>query len=157
MYDWGARFVAWSDLWQVAHLNLQPHVEISRRMTSTLGRVFPQRNLIRVNAELEGSGDLLLEVLCHEFAHLVVHTLHGRSVKPHGPEWSALVTRAGYPPRTAVPQRSHSPGLVYLHRCPACHSVKRAKRPVRQWRCLTCHEAGLGGCLEITSHPAGKR
>jgi ribosomal protein L37AE/L43A len=44
-----------------------------------------------------------------------------------------------------------------LHRCPVCHSVRRAKRPVQQWRCRSCHEAGLNGCLEITSHPAGKR
>jgi hypothetical protein len=43
--------------------------------------------------------DLLEEVLCHELAHVAVYRLHGRAVRPHGPEWKGLVAAAGFKPR----------------------------------------------------------
>jgi hypothetical protein len=52
---------------------------------------------------------LLQEVLCHEMAHLATRELHGRNVRPHGPEWKALMTSAGFEPRTRLPSPNGAP------------------------------------------------
>lgn len=144
------RLEQWCKVWGVEHLRLVPTVEFSSRMTTTLGRVFPERNLIRLNAELQGT-PLLEEVLCHEFAHLVVYKLHGRHTRPHGPEWRELVEKAGFPARTAVPVQEERTTVNYVHRCAVCQTTRTAKRPMKRWRCRACVEAGLEGRMEITS------
>jgi predicted SprT family Zn-dependent metalloprotease len=45
---------------------------------------------------------ILEEVLCHELAHVAVYRLHGRSVRPHGPEWKRLVRQVGFGAATHV-------------------------------------------------------
>jgi len=89
----------WCDLWNVGDLAPEISVEISSRMTRSLGRCYPDRQLIRIaKYVLEHSEDLFQEVLCHEAAHVAAHELHGRSIRPHGPEWKTLIQMAGYPP-----------------------------------------------------------
>jgi SprT protein len=96
-------------------------------------------------------------VLCHELAHLAVHRLHGRSAKPHGPEWRALMQAAGYPPVTSLcrvvtdqsADRRLSPSQ-FEHRCPVCQMVRLARRRVSAWRCANCVAAGLPGELIVT-------
>jgi predicted SprT family Zn-dependent metalloprotease len=107
----------------------------------------------------------LAEVLCHELAHVVVWLEHGRRAKPHGPEWRALVERAGQRARLRLPAAAPPPSpsgsggpetpasgvrARWEHRCPVCQMVRVAKRPVRGWRCAECRAAGLSGELEIT-------
>lgn len=93
------RLQGWCDLWNVGELAPEISVEISSRMTRSLGRCYPDRKLIRLaRFVLEHSEDLFQEVLCHEAAHLAAYELHGRSIRPHGPEWKALIQMAGYPP-----------------------------------------------------------
>ncbi len=68
-------------------------------MTRSLGRCYPDRKLIRVaRFVLDESEDLFQEVLCHEAAHVAAYHLHGRTIRPHGREWKALIQMAGYPP-----------------------------------------------------------
>ena len=90
---------SWCHLWAADDLAAQITVEFSSRMTRSLGRCYPERNLIRIaQFVLEDSDALVQEVLCHEAAHLAAHHLHGSSIRPHGPEWKALMLAAGYPP-----------------------------------------------------------
>ena len=35
------------------------------------------------------------------------------------------------------------------HWCPVCQSSRKARRPVKAWRCAACVAAGLDGTLEI--------
>lgn len=90
---------SWCHVWGADDLAAQITVEFSSRMTRSLGRCYPERNLIRIaQFVLEDSDALVQEVLCHEAAHLAAYHLHGTSIRPHGPEWKALMLAAGYPP-----------------------------------------------------------
>jgi predicted SprT family Zn-dependent metalloprotease len=142
-------------------------VEWGRGFRRSLGRVHLERRLVRLSPELAVAPiAVLLEVLCHEIAHLAVRDLHGGRCRPHGPEWMALVRAAGFEPRRRMPWAAPSPPSrrvakrrrQYIHRCPVCQLQRTAWRPVRQWRCAACVAAGLSGQLEITSPPLpGKR
>ena len=141
-------------LWEALDIVESVSVEFSARLRTSLGRTIPQRRLIRLHPLLSsaGSNHLLDEVLCHELAHVVAHYRHGRDIAPHGPEWRALVSSAGFAPSIhltvdEVPKISSS--RVYWHQCPICHSARSARKPMRQWRCGACMEAGLSGELVI--------
>jgi len=152
----------WAELWGVPGLPDSMRVEYSTRFRSSLGLCRPALGRIRLAAHLkDGDPDLLEEVLCHELAHVAVHRLHGREAKPHGPEWKRLVREAGFEPRlrimteegrgpTQSPHRRNQPRPRWEHRCPVCHSRRMAGRPVPEWRCAECLEAGLSGKMVIT-------
>ena len=111
---------------------------------------------------------LLREVVCHEAAHIAAPIKAGRRIRPHGPEWQALVRECGYKPRVrlqvpdffAQRQARRNGGnreAVYEHRCPVCQTQRLASRPQRRWRCADCVDAGLDGKLTITSVPGTTR
>ena len=141
-------------------------VEWGRGFRRSLGRVHLERRVVRLSPELAAAPTVvLLEVLCHEIAHLAVRDLHGSGCRPHGPEWMALVRAAGFEPRRRMPWAEPSPPSrsvaarrrPYIHRCPVCQLQRIAWRPVRQWRCAACVGAGLSGRLEISSPPLRRR
>lgn len=148
----------WSTLWGVPGLENRLTLAFSARLRTALGRAVPNRQSVRLNAALlHGPQPLMLEVLCHEVAHLAVFELHGR-VRPHGAEWQALVHAAGFTPRirAAVGDiESVIPSLrarqLYDHRCPVCQARRIARRRVTQWRCAACIDAGLDGHLVIVA------
>ena len=145
----------WAKVWGTATLAEHARIEWSSRFTRTLGRAYPTRMLIRLNAALREPlrAALLEEVLCHEAAHLAVHILHGRDASMHGPEWQRLIQMAGYTPCTGM----HVPELVasgdspirYEHVCPACQAKRFAKRRQPSWRCFACRRLGRDGKLTI--------
>jgi SprT protein len=150
---------SWARAWGVPHLVARTQFEFSHRLGRSLARCYPDRHLIRLSHTLRASTDgLLLEVLCHELAHLAVRQIHGPGLRPHGPEWAELVRAAGFEPRarleTAGPAlttpRPAGRQWLYIPRCPVCQEERTARRPVRRWRCSACVEAGLGGELVIT-------
>lgn len=95
----GPLLEGWCHLWGAAGLAPEISLEISTRMTRSLGRCYPDRQLIRIaDFVLEESEELFREVLCHEAAHLAAYQLHGKSIRPHGREWKALMVEAGYEP-----------------------------------------------------------
>ncbi len=69
------------------------------------GQAFVEENLIRLNGALLRRHDqqFLSATLPHELAHLIVWRLHGRRVRPHGPEWQSVMRLFG-----AEPERCHS-------------------------------------------------
>ena len=154
----------WARVWNLPALPESVRVEFSPRIRRSLGRCHSRKGIIRLNPALlsvgpDGKDDheaLLREVLCHEAAHVAAYLLHG-AVRPHGPEWGGLMRAAGYSSRARMDpstlpaefRRAIEPTVVYLHRCPVCGASRKARRPVRRWRCKACHTAGLAGRLEI--------
>ncbi len=69
---------------------------------AVLARRRGHADAIRLNADLLTSHprDMLDETVPHEVAHVAVHRLHGRRVRPHGPEWKALMQAFGVPADT---------------------------------------------------------
>ena len=149
----------WVRLWGVPSLASQVTVELSSRMTRTLGRCYPTRRLIRLSERLiQAPRPILLEVLCHELAHIAVHELNGGKSSPHGPAWTELMRAAGFEPRTRLrypyteasfSRKGKQQRYLYVHHCPVCQMERIARRAVKRWRCRVCLEAGLDGKLEI--------
>jgi hypothetical protein len=142
----------WARLWGVPTLD-DVEIRITNRLSGSLGKCQPARGRISVSAALESNLALMREVLCHELAHVAVYRRFGRSAKPHGAEWMDFVKAAGYEPRVkhaASNKSARGVGRRYLHRCPVCHSTRYGGRPVPQWRCSECLDAGLAGVMTIT-------
>ena len=141
------RVAKWATLWKVPRLEERFELQWSRRMTRSLGRCDPERGVARLASWLlEAPAELLAEVLCHETAHAAVRELHGARCRPHGPEWKALMSEAGYEARARFPAAA-LPGVAaqgrgWEHRCPLCRTERVAGRPMTVWRCLSCRSAG---------------
>ena len=146
----------WARLWRAPGLPNRVSVTFSERMQRSLGRCVPRTGAVRLNARVLGNNPALLEeVLCHELAHVAIFQLHGPKVRPHGQEWGALIRAAGFEPRARarlnrdVEAAEITDRAFYEHRCPVCHTIRLARRPVRAWRCAECFAAGLEGKLVI--------
>lgn len=132
-------------------------VVFSHRMIKSLGRCDLKNKTIRLNPKLKGRrGEILLEVLCHEAAHIAVHETHGAGGSPHGEEWRRYVRQAGFEPLVATSLKDFNPPplrkpatAVYDHRCPVCQMTRRSPRRVSRWRCAACVWAGLDGRLIV--------
>jgi predicted SprT family Zn-dependent metalloprotease len=151
--------LGWSETWGVPDLRSEVRLELSHRMRSSLGGFYARERIIRIaDTLLEAPPHLLQEVLCHEAAHAAVEILHGPRARSHGREWKELMRRIGLEPRVHVPgvelgeasQRAARKRWVWRHRCPHCRAERLAGRPVRQWRCRPCQEAGGDGKLVVT-------
>lgn len=147
----------WAKLWEVSGLEAELEVSFSPRLKRSLGRCRPAAARITLKAELRGGPpERLAEVLCHEAAHVAVYRKYGPVARAHGAEWQALVRAAGYEPRIRAQAPTGEAGaaptgrLEYEHRCPVCHTVRYARRPVTRWRCAECLDAGLDGEMIIT-------
>ncbi len=146
--------------WGLSGFEHSVRVEWSRRLRRSLGRAYLARRVVRVSVKLANRPSaLLLEVVCHEVAHLAVCDIHGRRCQAHGPEWADLVRAAGFEPRRRIPWSVRTATRAarqrqYVHHCPVCHFETRAGRPVLRWRCAACVAAGLSGRLEISSAPS---
>lgn len=153
-FDFNSTVSKSSERWAIGELADEVQVEFSNRITRSLGRTQPVARIIRLNPLLKTSlKHLLEEVLCHELAHIAVYHLPGGSIRPHGPEWQALVRAAGYEPLVRIDVDLGSTPLgqdkCYTHRCPVCHTKRSAKKPMKRWRCSECVANGLSGELEI--------
>lgn len=76
-----------------------------RGRTAGLAVYQPRKNrhkpdLIRLNADLleKHTDEMVEETLPHEWAHIVAHRLFGPRIKPHGPEWRAVMSAFGKSP-----------------------------------------------------------
>lgn len=156
-------WLAWArdccSIWGVPGLEAILDIRVSQRMRTSLGRCRASSGEIRIASFLlEAPESLVREVVGHEVAHAAAVELHGSGVRPHGPEWKALMSAAGLEPRVRLPAvdlgrlpaRARRARVVWEHRCPVCQMQRLAGRPVRQWRCAACREAGLNGALVIT-------
>jgi predicted SprT family Zn-dependent metalloprotease len=161
---YASQVAEWSELWNVAGLEHRLHISWSDRMRRSLGRCIPSGSIVRVSSRLAlEQRELVLEVLCHEVAHVAAYEINSKPFRPHGKEWADLMRAAGFEPRTSVrlplactEARSLFQRGRFLHRCPVCGSARVARTSSARWRCTTCLEAGLSGELEITPLPGGQ-
>ena len=151
----------WAKLWGVPRLPTVVTVEFSTRLTRSLGRVRPSTGVIRLNSRLQSAPrELLIEVLCHEAAHVAVHLIHGSEAKPHGPEWCELVRCAGYRPATRLAHPSIPPPPIpqrgrvrFRYRCRICQHDFFVRRKNSRFHCDLCHRAGIVEPLEYIPNP----
>jgi predicted SprT family Zn-dependent metalloprotease len=148
----------WAKFWGVERLEERVNVVFSPRMVKSLGRCDLRSKTIRLNPKLrERRGRILLEILCHEAAHIAVHEKYGTGSSPHGEEWRRYVHQAGFVPRVTASLKGLSPptaarktpSALYKHRCPVCQMTRSSSRPVSRWRCAACVSAGLDGRLVV--------
>lgn len=160
----------WATIWDSEGLEDRVKVRFSGRLKRALGRCRPASGHVALQeALLDGPLETLMEVFCHEVAHIVVWDRLGPTARPHGPEWKSVVQAAGFEPEVRKPagRHIHSAGsegyvgkptvsrvtalalLPYEHRCPVCQAVRYARRPVSVWRCSACIELGLSGKMVI--------
>ena len=148
----------WCRAWNATDLPETIEVRVNSRLRRAIARYLKDINLIEVGPRFLKLRSRKAEVLCHEFAHAAAYLLYGNRVRTHGPEWQALVERAGFTPHVRIdiaPERGADKlgsqlTTTYEHRCLVCQMTRNARRPVRQWRCAACAAAGLPGTLEIT-------
>jgi predicted SprT family Zn-dependent metalloprotease len=157
----------WATVWRVPQLPDSLSFRHNTRLRTTIARWVIDANCLELSTGFFELRQDQLEILCHELAHAAVMHIHGKTVKPHGPEWRELVCRAGYKPRarrladksSTVPTSRTSSRSVYEHRCSVCQALRYGMVPVRKWRCAECVSLGLPGHLTIArvSRSAGAR
>lgn len=157
----------WCRRWGVPGLDEQVSVRFSSRVTASLGRCTPAKRSIRLNPALAGGPRaFLLEVVCHELAHVAAYELFGAGIRPHGCEWQGLMRQVGYRPATRLApptglklarraRRRRQRRYLYVHSCPVCQWSRSARAVVRRWRCPTCREDGGEGGLEVWRYTTG--
>ena len=153
-------FNRWQRLFGLPAGSPPPPVSINPRLRRALARCLLAAGTIELRPDVAaGQHRRLLEVLCHELAHLAVYRAHGSSARLHGPQWRALMSAAGFQPVPAssmctvlAPIRRHvhkNLPLRFEHHCPVCQMVRIARRAVPAWRCASCVSAGLPGILTV--------
>ncbi len=160
-------FQGWARTWNVPELSENVTIRFNARLRTTIARWVIESNRLEVGSRFFALRGDQPQILCHEFAHAAAVLKHGRSVRPHGPEWRWFVRLVGFEPLTSrVSRRSVRAGpkpirtrVLYEHRCIVCQAVRYAKKPVKSWRCVECIGAGLGGDLkiEVTAHIGATR
>jgi predicted SprT family Zn-dependent metalloprotease len=154
---------SWFAVWDLANLATDVRVRFSKRMIRAVGRCYPARRLVTLAAAVpEMENDQILNVLCHEFAHIAAYMRFGRAIRPHGIEWQTLMRAAGFRPSVrfsdpaglALMQARAAPRTQYLHICPLCGAQRITARRMLRWRCGACYEIGREGKLQIIRLPA---
>lgn len=148
----------WAAKWGLPGFEQRLRISFSTRLSRSLGRCTPRTGRIVLHPVLSGASHArVAEVLCHEAAHVAAYEIFGESARPHGPEWAALVTAAGFRPRYKAidrnalhPKLSHPPRKLFEHLCPVCQVTWVARKRMSRWRCTYCLADGLTGELVIT-------
>jgi len=130
----------------------RPEVRFDLRGTAA-GLATRDGRLIRFNRQLllENGSAFLDEVPAHEVAHVAAYVLFGPRIRPHGPEWQALMRAFGVAPRRCHSfDTRHSATRRqrrFTYRC-ACrrHALtttrhRRIQRGLMSYRCRRCGEA----------------
>ena len=152
----------WAGLWKTPRLPQLVTISYSSRLRRSLGRTRPVSATVTLNSQLAAAPRaVVLEVLCHELAHIAAHQLYGCGISPHGPEWRTLVQSAGYTPSVALtcswvtPSPRNAPSTTSRERyqCPVCRTEYFSKRRGSRLVCTLC--LGAGRTTPITLVPQG--
>jgi predicted SprT family Zn-dependent metalloprotease len=149
-------------LWAEPHLR-SLGIQVNRRLRTTIARCVASKGVIEISPSVERrTTRSQREIVCHEAAHYVVWRRYGKAARPHGAEWAALVTVAGFEARASAIRCGATSGRggpsvsTFRHICPICQFAKRAKRRMSRWRCPECRAVGLDGVLRIKRVSAGR-
>lgn len=151
------RASGWVCQWRVRTLLRQISVRHNKLLRTTVARWLEKEKTLELGQQFFRLAMSQDEILCHELAHAASIQIHGRRITPHGSEFHALLAAAGFSPRSALKISKLSSQFPrgnksswYEHRCPVCHAVRFAKKPMKQWGCAECNQHGLHGRLKIT-------
>ena len=158
-HNYARTLTRWGRTWHTPTLPKRVTITFSPRLRKSLGRVRPATGIVTLNAKLAAAPrEVVLEVVCHEVAHVAAHLLHGRRAKPHGPEWRALVAAAGYEPTTKMqcrwlPQPAPAKWNARRHhyRCPSCQADYYVRRRNSRLHCAKCNRARVAVPLHFVS------
>lgn len=88
-------------LWGAAEIRKEYSWSWNARLRTTAGRAFLREGRVELNPLLLARhGEVVRQVVIHEFAHLLAHRRCPRE-PGHGPTWRALMRSAGLPPRAS--------------------------------------------------------
>lgn len=121
----------WAKRWGTPNLVRRVRIAYSPRLRRSLGRVRPKSGIITLHSGLATAPQAaLLEVLCHEAAHVAAYmsTAHARNrTGPNGASWSGLPGMS--PSRACIaldwPWRTRQPARSRLGNAAAVRSVGR--------------------------------
>ena len=133
-------------------LDLPAQIEVGFRLCGhAAGTASHKPPAIQYNATLleKYKSDFIDSIVPHEVAHLVVHALYKKRVKPHGREWKEVVVRLGGRPdathefETSAARRLRR--YYYECGCEALHpfiakSHRRARNGAVRYTCRKCKE-----------------
>jgi predicted SprT family Zn-dependent metalloprotease len=157
--------ISFGKVWGIPGLNKKLNIEVSYRLTKSLGRCLPNKGLIRLNPILlkPKHSTICEEVICHEAAHYVVFLKNGLNCRPHGKEWKDLLIVAGYVPSVKLKssmlnnensvRKIKKSRINYHHSCLICHSVWIYKKPKHNAICPHCEGGGTISRLTIKTNP----
>lgn len=118
-------------------------------MTRAAGCAYPKRNLIRLNPRLLTDESRIEDTLAHEYAHLLAYERHGAGIRPHGPEWRAVLRSMGYDPKRChdYPE-AQTLGARLVYACERCGFAFRRRRRLPTRR--TYVHAKCGGRIVLS-------
>lgn len=132
----------------------RPEIRTDLRGRSA-GMAVLQANCLRFNRVLlqENEASFLQEVVPHEVAHLLAWKLHGRNIRPHGPEWQQIMQQVfGLEPRRTHVfdvRRSARQDYVYTCACPGREHPLTLRRhnKIRQGQAYICVRCSARLCF----------
>lgn len=148
----------WSRAWGVPELLDEVRIERNPRLSSTVARYRRDKDQVELGPRFFQLRSRRREILAHELAHAAVQRVFGHGSRVHGPEWRELLLLSGFRPSARLSLTKNgaaasNPPLRgsrhFAHRCPVCHMVRYARRPVPAWKCASCVRDGLAGELVI--------
>jgi predicted SprT family Zn-dependent metalloprotease len=147
-----AHLASLAGAWKHARVS-RLEIAVNPNLKSTVARWIPPSNVLEISAAAKSRGARALrDIISHEAAHVVVWDRSGRGVRPHGPEWAAVMRAAGFEPRATLVRcgyrRGTSDTVRIRHFCTVCHFSKLARRRIPRWRCPECRAIGLEGKLK---------
>lgn len=158
-YNFTRSLAKWARCWRTPQLADRLRISFSSRLRKSAGRVRPKAGIITLHTGLASAPrSVLLEVLCHEAAHVAAYLLHGSRAKPHGAQWRALVQAAGYQPSTSLrgrwlPSPAPAPASARRHhyRCPVCQSDYFVRRRNSRLHCTHCLRVQAAAPLHLVT------
>ena len=112
---------------------------------ASAGKAYFRENEIRLSRVVLTTHPRVYDTVLHEYAHLVVYQQFGRSSRPHGAEWKAVMRALGLEPRVThdYPVERRTLGRKHAYRCTICGYVLERVRPFKRNRVYS--HIGCGG------------
>jgi len=112
---------------------------------ASAGKAYYRENEIRLSRVVLTTHDRVYDTVLHEYAHLLVYQQFGKSARPHGGEWKAVMRQLGLEPRVThdYPVERRTLSRKHAYRCTDCGFVLERVRPFKRNRIYS--HVGCGG------------
>jgi len=112
---------------------------------ASAGKAYFRENEIRLSRVVLTTHSRVYDTVLHEYAHLAVFQQHGRSARPHGAEWKAVMRTLGLAPNVThdYPVERRTLLKKHAYRCSVCGFLLERVRPFKRNRVYS--HVGCGG------------